>query len=52
MAFETASKAMRSIRMQGKGVIEVVEEADPVPGLDEVVVETAFSAICGSELHG
>lgn len=43
---------MRSIRMQGKGVIEVVEETDPVPGPGEVVVETAFSAICGSELPG
>lgn len=43
---------MRTLRMKGKGIIEVVEQPEPVPGPGEVVVETAFSAICGSELHG
>jgi len=38
--------------MKGKGIIEVVEQPEPVPGPGEVVVETAFSALCGSELHG
>jgi threonine dehydrogenase-like Zn-dependent dehydrogenase len=35
----------------GHGDIQVVEGPDPIPGPGEVVVETAVSAICGSELH-
>ena len=42
---------MRSIRLAGKGVVKVVEEPDPIPGSGEVLIETAISAICGSELH-
>src|SRR5512145_1114419 len=43
---------MRIARYGGNGTIEVVEGPEPVPGPGEVVVETAVSAICGSELHG
>jgi threonine dehydrogenase-like Zn-dependent dehydrogenase len=42
---------MRIARYAGNGTIQVVEGPDPVPGPGEVVVETAVSAICGSELH-
>ena len=42
---------MRIVRLAGKGIVEVVEAPDPTPGPGEVVVETAVSAICGSELH-
>jgi threonine dehydrogenase-like Zn-dependent dehydrogenase len=42
---------MQIARYGGDGKIEVVEGPDPIPGPGEVVVETAISAICGSELH-
>ena len=42
---------MRSIKLAGKSVVKVVEEPDPIPGSGEVLIETAISAICGSELH-
>lgn len=42
---------MHSIRLEGKRNVKVVEEPEPVPGPGEVLVETAFSALCGSELH-
>lgn len=42
---------MRSLKLAGRGVIAVVDVDDPAPGPDEVVIETAVSAICGSELH-
>lgn len=42
---------MRSLQLDGEGVVRVVERPDPVPGPGEVVVETAVSALCGSELH-
>ncbi len=41
---------MRIIRLEGKGVVRVAEAAEPVPGPGEVVVQTAISAICGSEM--
>ncbi len=43
---------MRTVRLAGKSVVQVVEAPDPLPGSGEVVIETAVSAICGSELHG
>jgi len=43
---------MRIIRMDGNSLVKVVEQPDPVPGPGEVVIETALSALCGSELHG
>ena len=42
---------MRSIKLEGKSIVTVVDQPDPVPGPGEVVIETAVSAICGSELH-
>lgn len=42
---------MRIARYSGNGNIQIVEGHDPIPGPGEVVVETAVSAICGSELH-
>ena len=41
---------MRMVKTDGNGVIRLIEAADPVPGPGEVVVRTAVSAICGSEL--
>lgn len=42
---------MRTVRQEGNCVTTIVEAPDPVPGPGEVVVRTAVSAICGSELH-
>jgi L-iditol 2-dehydrogenase len=42
---------MKIARYAGDGTIQVVEGPEPVPGPGEVVIETAVSAICGSELH-
>ncbi|MEE2657283.1 MAG: zinc-binding dehydrogenase [Candidatus Latescibacterota bacterium] len=41
---------MRSLQLQGQGRTVVVDVAEPVPGPGEVIIETAMSAICGSEL--
>ena len=43
---------MRSLLMEGSARIRIVEVADPTPQPGEVVIETAVSAICGSEMHG
>ena len=42
---------MRKVRYAGDGTIEVIEAPEPQPGPGEVLVQTAVSAICGSELH-
>jgi threonine dehydrogenase-like Zn-dependent dehydrogenase len=42
---------MRMLKMEGNGVVTVIDAPEPVPGRGEVVVETAVSALCGSELH-
>jgi threonine dehydrogenase-like Zn-dependent dehydrogenase len=42
---------MQIARYAGDGVIQMVEGPDPIAGPGEVVVQTAISAICGSELH-
>jgi threonine dehydrogenase-like Zn-dependent dehydrogenase len=42
---------MHILRLEGHSVVDVVDQPDPVPGPGEVVIETAVSAICGSELH-
>ncbi|HIE11618.1 MAG TPA: hypothetical protein EYP62_08390 [Kiritimatiellae bacterium] len=41
---------MRTIHVQGNSRIVLLHTPDPVPGPGEVVVETAVSALCGSEL--
>ena len=43
---------MRMMKLEGNGRVSVIEAPDPTPGLDEVVIETVVSALCGSELHG
>ena len=42
---------MNMIRLEGKTIVRVVDRPEPVPRPGEVVIETAVSAICGSELH-
>ena len=42
---------MQLVKYAGNGTIQVLEAPDPVPGPGEVVIETAVSALCGSELH-
>ena len=43
---------MRMLKLEGKGVVHVIDAPDPIPGPSEVIVATAVSALCGSELHG
>jgi len=42
---------MRILKMLGAGAVKIEEAPDPVPGPGEVVIKTAISAICGSEMH-
>ncbi|MBT3272647.1 MAG: zinc-binding dehydrogenase, partial [Spirochaetales bacterium] len=42
---------MRLMKYEGQSNVSIIEKPDPVPGPFEVVIETAVSAICGSELH-
>ncbi|MCE5258100.1 MAG: zinc-binding dehydrogenase [Chloroflexi bacterium] len=42
---------MRSLRMLGNSQITIVDTPDPTPKPGEVLVRTAVSVICGSELH-
>jgi len=42
---------MKSVRMAGNGAIQIVEVPEPSPGPNDVVVQTAASALCGSELR-
>ncbi|MEZ4664875.1 MAG: zinc-binding dehydrogenase [Caldilineaceae bacterium] len=41
---------MRIVKMEGQSIVRVMDGPDPVPGPGEVVIETAISALCGSEL--
>lgn len=41
---------MKSLQMQGSGIVTLVDLPDPQPGPGEVVIATRVSAICGSEL--
>ena len=43
---------MRALVLVAFGRLEVQELPDPEPGPGEVVVRTAFTGICGSDLHG
>ena len=43
---------MKSVKLDGKSSVRIIDVPDPEPGPGEVVVATAVSAICGSELHG
>ena len=42
---------MYTLHLEGNSVVRVVEAPDPAPGEGEVVIRTAVSALCGSELH-
>jgi threonine dehydrogenase-like Zn-dependent dehydrogenase len=42
---------MQLIKLEGKSIVSVVEAPVPSPGDGEILVETAVSALCGSELH-
>ena len=42
---------MRSLKYEGNGKISIVAVPDPTPGVGEVIIQTVYSAICGSELH-
>jgi len=42
---------MRTLKMDGNAVVRVIEVPDPTPGPGEVVVRTAVSVLCGSEMH-
>ncbi|OQA88242.1 MAG: Sorbitol dehydrogenase [Lentisphaerae bacterium ADurb.Bin242] len=41
---------MHNLEMRGNGVAGFIEVPEPIPGPGEVVVKTAASAICGSEM--
>ena len=43
---------MKRLQVDGNRTVRVVEVPDPEPGPGEVVVKTAVSALCGSELGG
>ena len=42
---------MKSVKFDGAGRVRVIDVPEPQPGPDEVVIATACSAICGSEMH-
>jgi len=42
---------VKIIKLEGNGVTRVVDAPIPSPGPGEVLVQTAVSALCGSELH-
>ena len=41
---------MKSVRVEGRGVITLADVPEPAPGPGEVVVATQVSALCGSEM--
>ncbi len=43
---------MHIIRLDGNGAVTIGEAPEPTAGPGEVVIATAVSALCGSELHG
>ena len=42
---------MKRLKFCGNGELQMEQVPDPVPGEGEVVIRTACSAICGSEMH-
>jgi len=42
---------MKAVVITGPGTIEVIEEDDPTPGLEDVVIAVASCGICGTDLH-
>lgn len=43
---------MQILQFAGSGKINLIEVPAPTPGPGQVLVQTAVSALCGSELHG
>lgn len=43
---------MQMLQLVGGGKINLIETATPTPGPGQVLIKTAVSALCGSELHG
>jgi threonine dehydrogenase-like Zn-dependent dehydrogenase len=41
---------MRKLKMCGNSIVEFMDVPDPVPGPGEIIVKTAVTAICGSEM--
>lgn len=41
---------MKGVKFDGKNVVRIIDMPEPEPGSGEVVVATAVSAICGSEM--
>jgi L-iditol 2-dehydrogenase len=42
---------MKALRLHGPGDLRLVDEAPPVPGLEEELVRVTAVGICGSDLH-
>ncbi len=42
---------MRAVVLEDREVLTVREAPDPVPGPDEVLLEVAATAVCGSDVH-
>jgi L-iditol 2-dehydrogenase len=42
---------VKTLRVEGGSIVRFVDAPDPTPEHGEVLVETAVSALCGSELH-
>ncbi len=42
---------MRALKYTRSEVVELTNEPEPVPGPGEVIVNVAYSGICGSDLH-
>jgi threonine dehydrogenase-like Zn-dependent dehydrogenase len=42
---------MKGVKLDGKGVVRIIDMPEPEPGPGEVVVATVVSAICGSEMN-
>jgi threonine dehydrogenase-like Zn-dependent dehydrogenase len=42
---------MKSLRIDGQGAAHIETVPEPTPEADQVLVKTAVSALCGSELH-
>jgi 2-desacetyl-2-hydroxyethyl bacteriochlorophyllide A dehydrogenase len=42
---------VRSVRINGPGLVEVVEGPDLVPGVEDVVIDVAYAGICGSDFE-
>jgi len=41
---------MKGVKLDGNNVVRIIDMPEPQPGPGEVVVATAVSAICGSEM--